>query len=129
MALIGFVRRRPLACYFSLVYLLSGIVLAVIGVPKLDGAASRSMLPLVMLPVMAAGVGLTGIVLTAVTAGREGLRELRARFRRPVAPRWLAVLLIPRSQGELPCIPAAFPVTARLRPPGPGWPPPPSSAP
>jgi len=44
---------------------------------------------------MVAGAGLTGIALTAVTGGKEGLRELRARFRRPVPRRWLAVLLIP----------------------------------
>ena len=95
MALIRLVRRRPLACYFGLVYLLSGVALAVIGLPRLDGGGSRSMLPLVMFPVMVAGAGLTGIALTAVTGGKEGLRELRARFRRPVPRRWLAVLLIP----------------------------------
>ena len=95
MALIDFVRRRPLACYFSLVYLLSGVALVVIGLPRLDGAAHRSMLPLVVFPVMVAGVGLTGIALTAVTGGRAGLRELRGRFRRPVPRRWLAVLLVP----------------------------------
>jgi hypothetical protein len=39
MALISFIRRRPLACYFSLVYLLSGVALVVIGLPKLDGTA------------------------------------------------------------------------------------------
>jgi uncharacterized protein len=95
MALIDFVRRRPLACYFALVYLLSGVALVVIGLPKLDGTAHRSMLPLVVFPVMVAGVGLTGIALTAATGGRAGLRELRARFRRPVPRRWLAVLLVP----------------------------------
>src|SRR5215470_8985163 len=95
MALIGFIRRRPLACYFALVYLLSGAALVVIGLPKLDGGGSRSVLPLVMFPVMVIGVGLTGIALTAVTEGKEGLRELVARFRRPVARRWPAVLLIP----------------------------------
>jgi len=95
MALIRLIRHRPLACYFGLVYLLSGVALAVIGLPRLDGGGSRSMLPLVMFPVMVAGAGLTGIALTAVTGGKEGLRELRARFRRAVPRRWLAVLLIP----------------------------------
>ena len=93
--MLDFTRRRPLACYFSLVYLLSAVALVVIGLPNLDGTASRSMLPLVVFPVMVAGVGLTGIALTAVTGGRAGLRELAARFRRPIARRWLAVLLIP----------------------------------
>jgi membrane protease YdiL (CAAX protease family) len=95
MALIDFIRRRPLACYFALVYLLSGVALVVIGLPTLDGTAHRSVLPLVVFPVMVAGVGLTGIALTAATGGRASLRELRARFRRPVPRRWLAVLLIP----------------------------------
>jgi uncharacterized protein len=95
MAVLDFARRRPLACYFALIYLLSGLALAVIGLPKLDGTASRSMLPLVVFPVMVIGVGLTGVALTAVTGGRAGLRELVARFRRPVPRRWPAVLLIP----------------------------------
>jgi hypothetical protein len=71
MVVLDFIRRRPLACYFSLVYLLSGVALMVIGLPKLDGTAQRSVLPLVVFPVMVAGAGLTGIALTAVTgAGR-----------------------------------------------------------
>jgi membrane protease YdiL (CAAX protease family) len=95
MAVLDFIRRRPLACYFALVYLMSGVALVVIGLPKLDGTTQRSMLPLVVFPVMVAGVGLTGIALTAATGGRAGLRELNARFRRRVPRRWLAVLLIP----------------------------------
>jgi len=95
MVVLDFIRRRPLACYFSLVYLLSGVALVVIGLPKLDGTAQRSVLPLVVFPVMVAGVGLTGITLTAATGGRAGLQELGARFRRRVARWWLAVLLIP----------------------------------
>jgi hypothetical protein len=81
MVVLDFIRRRPLACYFSLAYLLSGVALVVIGLPKLDGTAQRSVLPLVVFPVMVAGVGLTGIALTAATGGRAGLRKLGARFR------------------------------------------------
>jgi CAAX protease family protein len=95
MALIGLVRRWPLAFYFVLVYLLSGVALAVIGLPMLHGGGARTMLPLVMFPVMVIGVGLAGIAVTAITSGTRGLRELVARFRRPVPWRWLAVLLIP----------------------------------
>jgi len=95
MPLIGLVRRKPLACYFALVYLVSGVALVVLGLPKLDGAGGRQMLSLVMFPVMVAGVGLAGVALAAVTGGAGGLRGLRARFRRPVRWRWLAVLLIP----------------------------------
>jgi hypothetical protein len=47
------------------------VALMVIGLPKLDGTAQRSVLPLVVFPVMVAGLGSTGIALTAVTgAGR-----------------------------------------------------------
>jgi hypothetical protein len=60
VAVLGFVRRRPLACYFALVYLLSGAALVVIGLPKPDGMGSRSMLPLVMFPVMVIGVTKAG---------------------------------------------------------------------
>ena len=54
MPLIGLVRRKPLACYFALVYLVSGVALVVLGLPKLDGAGGRQMLALVMFPVMVA---------------------------------------------------------------------------
>jgi len=71
------------------------VALAVIGLPKLHGAAPRPMMSLLVFPVMVVSVGLTGIALTAVTGGRGGLRALRWRFHRPVERRWLAVLLIP----------------------------------
>ena len=87
--------RRPLACYFALAYLVSGIALAVVGLPKLHGASGRPMMSLVMFPVMVVSIGLIGIALTAVTHGRDGLRRLRSQFRRRVAPRWLALLLLP----------------------------------
>jgi membrane protease YdiL (CAAX protease family) len=95
MALIDLVRRRPLACYFTLAYLLSAIALLAVGLPKLHGASGRPAVALAMFPVMVVGVGLAGIALTAATDGRQGLRGLRARFSRPVAPRWLAILLVP----------------------------------
>lgn len=95
MSVTSFIRRRPLACYFGLAYLISAVALAVIGLPKLHGAASRPMTSLLMFPAMVVSVGLTGIVLTAVIGGREGLRALRSRFRRAVERRWLAVLFIP----------------------------------
>jgi len=95
MKLAELARRRPLACYFALAYLVSGIALAVVGLPKLHGASGRPMMSLVMFPVMVVSIGLIGIALTAVTDGRDGLRRLRSQFRRRVAPRWLALLLLP----------------------------------
>jgi uncharacterized protein len=95
MALLNFARRKPLVCYFALAYLLSGMALAILGLPKLHGATGRPVLSLVMFPVMVAGVGAVGIAMTALTGGAAALRELRDRFRRPVARPWYAVLLIP----------------------------------
>jgi hypothetical protein len=77
MALIGLVRRWPLAFYFVLVYLLSGVALAVIGLPMLHGGGARTMLPLVIFPVMVIGVGLAGIALTAITSGTRGCGSWR----------------------------------------------------
>jgi len=34
MPLIGLVRRKPLACYFALVYLVSGVALLVLACPS-----------------------------------------------------------------------------------------------
>jgi hypothetical protein len=76
---LRFVRRRPLTCYFGLVYLLSGLALLVIGLPKLHSTKSRSMRPLVMFPVIVIGIGLTRIALTAATGGRKRLQEPRAQ--------------------------------------------------
>jgi hypothetical protein len=90
VAVLGFVRRRPLTCYFALVFLLTGLALLVIGLPKLQSTASRSMLPLVMFPVMVIGVGLTGIALAAATGGRKGLQELHAQHAPTGDPHWLA---------------------------------------
>jgi membrane protease YdiL (CAAX protease family) len=94
-SLRAFARRRPLLCYFALAYLISGAALAVIGLPKLHGATGRPVLSLLMFPVMVIGVGLVGVALTAACDGRDGLRDLRSRFRRRVPLSWLAVLFIP----------------------------------
>ena len=95
VALRALVRRRPLTCYFVLAYLLSGIALAVIGLPKLHGASGRPVMSLVMFPAMVIGVGAIGVSLTAISGGRDAVREMRSRFRQRVPVRWLAVLLIP----------------------------------
>lgn len=95
MTVLSFIRRRPLTCYFALAYLVSAAALAVIGPPRLHGAAGHPVTALVMFPVMVVGAGLAGVALTAATGGRASLRELRARLARPVPWRWLAVALVP----------------------------------
>jgi len=96
LPVIDGVRRRPLLFFFAGAYLLSAVALAVIGLPHPRGATNQHpATSLIMFPVIVFGVGLLGVTLTAVTAGRPGLRELRARLSRPVPRRWWPVVLIP----------------------------------
>lgn len=95
MSLVGVLRRFPLACYFVLVYALSGVALLVIGLPKLGGSAGRSTMSLVMFPVMVVGVGVIGIGLTAATEGADGIHKLRLRFAQRAPARWWLVVTIP----------------------------------
>jgi membrane protease YdiL (CAAX protease family) len=89
------VARRPLVTFFGLAYLLSFLAVVVLGLPKLHGSHSPSALALVVFPIMVIGVGIIGVTLTWTVDGRQGMRDLRERFRRPVRPAWYAVLLIP----------------------------------
>lgn len=95
MDLLSLVRRRPLISYFVLVYCVSACALAVIGLPRLDASAGRSILPLLMFPVMVLAAGLSGLLMTAVTEGRPGLRQLGTRMTRWRLHRWWLVVLIP----------------------------------
>jgi membrane protease YdiL (CAAX protease family) len=95
VALLHLVRRFPLLSYFALAYALSGVALAVIGWPRLDGTAARPTTSLVMFPLMVIGVGVVGLALTAATAGRAGLRDLRSRVTRWRLGWWYLVLLLP----------------------------------
>jgi membrane protease YdiL (CAAX protease family) len=95
MSPVGLVRRFPLLCCFSLAFMLSGVALAVVGLPSLRGTTHKPIGSLVMFPIMVVGVGVIGIALTAATDGRSGLRILRSRLTRPVARRWWLVLGLP----------------------------------
>jgi membrane protease YdiL (CAAX protease family) len=95
VALRRLVCRFPLACYFAVAYGLAGLALAVIGWPRLRGAAAFPLSALVMFPVMVVGVGAAGVALTAAADGRAGLRALRSRLTRWRLGWWYATLLIP----------------------------------
>jgi membrane protease YdiL (CAAX protease family) len=93
--LLAGVRRFPLLCYFGLAFLLSGLALGIVGLPSLHDTTHKSSASLVAFPIMVLGVGVIGIVLTWVTEGAAGIRELRSRLTRPVKPRWWLVLALP----------------------------------
>jgi CAAX protease family protein len=94
---IAVVRRWPVACFFGIAFALSGTALAVIGLPRLSGGSHHGgpTSALAIFPVMVVGVGLAGVGLTAATGGKPALRELWARWRRPVRHRWYLVVLVP----------------------------------
>jgi membrane protease YdiL (CAAX protease family) len=87
-------RRFPLAVFFGVAFGLSIIALLVIGLPRLSSAAP-STTSLVMFPIMVIGVGLTGIALTAVVDGRQGISDLRGRTTRWRLGSWYLTLLVP----------------------------------
>jgi membrane protease YdiL (CAAX protease family) len=95
VGLKSLVKRFPLVTYFAAAYGLSLAALIVIGPPNLSGRVPVPGSSFVMFPVLVVGVGLTGVVLTAVTAGRDGLRELGRRIVRWRLGVWALVLLIP----------------------------------
>jgi membrane protease YdiL (CAAX protease family) len=83
--------------FFVLAYALSGIALAVIGLPQLDNDSGHTAptSALVMFPVIVVGVGLLGVALTAITGGKPAVGQLWSRWRRPVHHGWFLVLLLP----------------------------------
>lgn len=96
MSLVTTFRRHPLVSYFLLAYGITwGGILLVGGAARLQGAAvPASQFPLVMLA-MLVGPSSAGLLMTAFTDGRAGLRDLGARMGRwRVSPRWYAVALL-----------------------------------
>lgn len=94
----AWVRQHPLAAYFTVAYGLSLIAAIVIYGPQLAGAGTAGQLwrSLGMFPAMVIGVGAAGVVLTTVTAGRAGRRQMLARMRPGHAPaRWYLLVLLP----------------------------------
>jgi membrane protease YdiL (CAAX protease family) len=93
--LASLLRRWPLVSYFVLVYAASACALLVIGLPRLDGSGGRPLAPLVMFPVMVIAAALAGLLMTALTEGRQGLRKLGTRMINWRLHRWWLVGLIP----------------------------------
>jgi membrane protease YdiL (CAAX protease family) len=98
MNIRAFVQRHPVGVYFSLVFLLSYGGFVLVDGPKLArGEAIQPLDALLLFPVLVVGVGLVGIILTAISDGRAGLRDLFSRMGRwRVNLGWyVAALLIP----------------------------------
>ncbi len=82
--------------YFSLAFLISYGGFVVVDGPRLvRGEAIPSIDALLLFPALVVGVGLLGIILTAVVDGRNRLRDLFARMRRwRVGVGWYAAALL-----------------------------------
>jgi membrane protease YdiL (CAAX protease family) len=94
----AFIQRHPVGVYFSLAFLLSYGGFVVVDGPKLArGEAIQPLDALLLFPALVVGVGLLGIILTAISDGRAGLRDLFSRMGRwRVNVGWYAAaLLIP----------------------------------
>lgn len=98
MKIKPWIRQHPFLTYFALVFILSwGSVLLFIGGPAgIPGTAEqvKALLPLVIVA-MLIGPSLSGLVMTGLTHGRAGLRELLSRLLKwQVDARWYAVALL-----------------------------------
>ena len=89
--------RHPVAAYFAITFAVSwGGALAVAAPGLIRGAGISNTTGMVMFPAMLLGPLASGILMSRVTGGREGTKDLFDRIRRwRVGLRWYAVLLIP----------------------------------
>ena len=90
-------RRHPVAAYSILTFAISWLAALAVLAPALARPAPvAKTIGLIVFPAMLFGPSISGILLTWLLDGREGLRELFSRLRRwRVAPRWYGLLLLP----------------------------------
>jgi uncharacterized protein len=93
----SFFRRYPVISYFLLTFAISWTGALALAAP----AVRRGQLPsgltgILMFPAMLLGPSVSGIAMTRIVGGKEGLKDLFVRMRRARVPaQWYAVLLAP----------------------------------
>jgi membrane protease YdiL (CAAX protease family) len=87
------IRRHPVVSFYVLAFAISwGAIVAVVGPAGMTGTGSTIFLSGI---VSLAGPGIAGVLMTWLTGGRSGLRDLRSRLLRwRVGIRWYAVALL-----------------------------------
>lgn len=96
--LAHFIQRHPALSYFGLTFTISWGGLLVVAGPSLFQGTTREeferLLPF-WVPLLVLGPAVSGLLLTWVVGGREGLRDYRARLLRwQVGGRWYAAALL-----------------------------------
>ena len=97
MNVTSFFKRHPLWAYLIVAYVFSWALWSVLVVTTPPGAMQEGISPAFFVLAALGGIGpsLAGIVTTAIVDGKEGLRDLFARFRRwRVGIGWYAVALL-----------------------------------
>jgi uncharacterized protein len=91
------IKRHPLLSYFALAFGISwGGILLVVGPSGISANRLPSDMQIaLLLPTMAVGPSVAGLLMTGLLYGKEGFRELRSRLLRwKVSARWWAVALL-----------------------------------
>ncbi len=98
MNISDFIKRHSVLLYFLLTFVISwgGIILVVGGFRQLMVPTDKfnALLPLVILAILA-GPSLTGLIMTILVNGKDGLQEFKNRlFKRNIETKWYAIALL-----------------------------------